>query len=118
MRSDPASTALLDIQHHIDLALRFVEGFDRAKFQDDTIVNRQGAIMTKFHTTWVGGSQMSRMCEPLSIAVIAADLAVAPVEVRAVMLARFLMPSRPPARTRRHAERVLEDRLNRYRPRS
>ena len=36
MHSDPASTALLDIQHHIDLALRFVEGFDRTKFQDDT----------------------------------------------------------------------------------
>jgi uncharacterized protein with HEPN domain len=36
MPSDPASTALLDIRYHVDLALRFVEGFDRVKFQDDT----------------------------------------------------------------------------------
>jgi uncharacterized protein with HEPN domain len=35
MRSDPAVTALSDILHHIDLATRFVEGFERAAFLED-----------------------------------------------------------------------------------
>jgi uncharacterized protein with HEPN domain len=35
MPSDPAVTALSDILHHLDLAARFVEGFDRAAFLED-----------------------------------------------------------------------------------
>lgn len=35
MRSDPTETALRDIHHHIELAERFVAGFDQEKFQDD-----------------------------------------------------------------------------------
>lgn len=35
MRSDRADTALRDILHHIDLANSFVQGFDRAAFQED-----------------------------------------------------------------------------------
>src|SRR5215831_12179926 len=36
MPSDPVPvTALSDILHHIDLATRFVEGFDRAAFLED-----------------------------------------------------------------------------------
>src|SRR5262249_58129674 len=36
MPSDPvAVTALSDILHHIDLATRFVEGFERAAFLED-----------------------------------------------------------------------------------
>ena len=35
MPSDPAVTALSDILHHIDLATRFVEGYDRVTFLED-----------------------------------------------------------------------------------
>ena len=35
MPSDPADTALRDILHHIDLAVRFASGLDRDAFLDD-----------------------------------------------------------------------------------
>lgn len=35
MPSDPVVTALSDILHHINLATRFVEGFERAAFLED-----------------------------------------------------------------------------------
>jgi uncharacterized protein with HEPN domain len=35
MPSDAASSALHDILHHIDLATRFADGFDRAEFLND-----------------------------------------------------------------------------------
>lgn len=35
MPSDPIATALRDIEHHIDLATHFVEGFDPQRFHDD-----------------------------------------------------------------------------------
>jgi uncharacterized protein with HEPN domain len=35
MPSDPAVTALTDILHHIELATRFVQGFDGAAFLED-----------------------------------------------------------------------------------
>jgi uncharacterized protein with HEPN domain len=35
MPSDPAVTALSDILHHIDLAIRFIQGLDRAAFLED-----------------------------------------------------------------------------------
>jgi len=35
MHSRPVDTALRDILHHIDLAVNFSAGFDRASFKDD-----------------------------------------------------------------------------------
>jgi uncharacterized protein with HEPN domain len=35
MPSKSAQTALRDIQHHIELAIHFVAGFDRASFKQD-----------------------------------------------------------------------------------
>ena len=35
MRSERARGALRDIRHHIDLATRFIEGFDRDTFKSD-----------------------------------------------------------------------------------
>jgi uncharacterized protein with HEPN domain len=35
MPSDTEQTALRDMLHHIDLAVHFVEGFDKASFQTD-----------------------------------------------------------------------------------
>ena len=35
MHSEPTDVALRDILHHIDLATRFIEGFDRESFRSD-----------------------------------------------------------------------------------
>jgi uncharacterized protein with HEPN domain len=35
MPSNPADRALRDILHHIDLAVKFVEGLDRETFKED-----------------------------------------------------------------------------------
>jgi uncharacterized protein with HEPN domain len=35
MPSKPADTALRDILHHIELAIKFSAGFDRGSFEDD-----------------------------------------------------------------------------------
>jgi uncharacterized protein with HEPN domain len=34
--SEIEQSALRDMLHHIDLAVRFAQGFDRGSFQDDT----------------------------------------------------------------------------------
>ena len=35
MHSEPTDVALRDILHHIDLATRFIQGFDRESFRSD-----------------------------------------------------------------------------------